>query len=194
MHQDPISETVELDFYDWWNEALHGLSGVDYPPDTLQGAPGVARGKETRGATYVPPTEFSTVFPQVINMASSFNKDLFLAVGNVAGNEGRAFYNSKNSGLTYWAPNVNIYRDPRWGRGQETPGEDPKLSQIYGRAYVRGLQGEDPNFLKVSACCKHFAAHSVEEGRGGFDSVVTEQDLADTYLPAFKTCVQEANV
>lgn len=84
--------------------------------------------------------------------------------------------------MTFWSPNVNIYRDPRWGRGQETPGEDPYLNSEYARRFVDGLQGNEAQvgFLKVSACCKHFAAHSIEEGRDSFDAVVTEQDMADT--------------
>lgn len=104
----------------------------------------------------------------------------------------RAFYNAGNAGLTFWSPNINIYRDPRWGRGQETPGEDPFLSSEYARVFINGLQGDEQSvgFLKVSACCKHFAAHSIEEDRYSFDAVVDERDMADTYLPAFKACVE----
>ncbi len=94
--------------------------------------------------------------------------------------------------MTFWSPNINIYRDPRWGRGQETPGEDPYLNAEYARQFVNGFQGDERKvgFLKASAGCKHFAAHSIEEGRDSFDAVVTEQDMADTYLPAFKACVE----
>ncbi len=97
--------------------------------------------------------------------------------------------------MTFWSPNINIFRDPRWGRGQETPGEDPYLNAEFARMFVDGLQGDENRvgFLKVSACCKHFAAHSLEENRHSFDAVVTKQDMADTYLPAFKACV-ESNV
>lgn len=104
----------------------------------------------------------------------------------------RAFYNAGNAGLTFWSPNINIYRDPRWGRGQETPGEDPFLSSEYARVFINGLQGDEQKvgFLKVSACCKHFAAHSIEENRYSFDAIVGERDLADTYLPTFKACVE----
>lgn len=104
----------------------------------------------------------------------------------------RAFHNAGNAALTFWSPNINIFRDPRWGRGQETPGEDPYLNAEFGRRFVDGLQGneEKVGYIKVSACCKHFAAHSLEEGRNSFDAVVTEQDMADTYLPAFKACVE----
>lgn len=104
----------------------------------------------------------------------------------------RAFYNSGNSGLTFWSPNINIFRDPRWGRGQETPGEDPYLNAEYARNFVAGFQGDEQRvgFIKASACCKHFAAHSIEEDRNSFDAIVTEQDMIDTYLPAFKACVE----
>lgn len=104
----------------------------------------------------------------------------------------RAFHNAGNAALTFWSPNINIYRDPRWGRGQETPGEDPYLNAEYARRFVDGLQGNEDQvgFIKVSACCKHFAAHSLEENRDSFDAIVTEQDMADTYLPAFKACVE----
>lgn len=105
----------------------------------------------------------------------------------------RAFHNAGNSGLTFWSPNINIFRDPRWGRGQETPGEDPYLNSEYARQFVGGFQGDEKQigFIKASACCKHFAAHSIEEGRNSFDAVVTEQDMADTYLPAFKACIEK---
>lgn len=94
--------------------------------------------------------------------------------------------------MTFWSPNINIFRDPRWGRGQETPGEDPYLNAEYARTFVYGLQGDEERvgFIKTSACCKHFAAHSIEEDRDSFDAIVTEQDMADTYLPAFKACVE----
>lgn len=97
-----------------------------------------------------------------------------------------------NGGLTYWSPNSNIYRDPRWGRGHETPGEDPRLSIEFAKGIVLGLQGDQANgFLKNSACCKHFSAHSLENDRFTFNAVVNEQDMADTYMPVFKSCVQE---
>lgn len=104
----------------------------------------------------------------------------------------RAFHNAGNADLTFWSPNINIYRDPRWGRGQETPGEDPYLNAEYARRFIDGLQGDEQKvgFIKISACCKHFAAHSLEENRDSFDAIVTEQDMADTYLPAFKACVE----
>ncbi|XP_037033349.1 beta-D-xylosidase 3-like [Bradysia coprophila] len=113
-------------------------------------------------------------------------------MADAIGNEARAFYNVGNTGLTFWSPNINIYRDPRWGRGHETPGEDPFLNAEYARMFVKGLQGDEQRvgFLKSSACCKHFAAHSIEEDRNSFNAVVNKQDMADTYLPAFKACVE----
>ncbi|KAG4069586.1 hypothetical protein HA402_005124 [Bradysia odoriphaga] len=169
------SKNIELDLYYWWNEALHGVAW-----------------NRNAGTFFRPPTEYSTVFPQVISLATSFDRSLFFRMANATGNEARAFYNAGNSGLTFWSPNVNIFRDPRWGRGQETPGEDPYLNAEYARMFVDGLQGDEKQvgFLKVSACCKHFAAHSLEENRHSFDAVVTKQDMADTYLPAFKACVE----
>ncbi|KAJ6615735.1 Beta-xylosidase/alpha-L-arabinofuranosidase 2 [Pseudolycoriella hygida] len=170
------SHNVELGYYNWWNEALHG----------------VAWNYEYVGTYFRPPTEYSTVFPQIISLATSFDRELFFLMANATGNEARAFHNAGNAGLTFWSPNINIFRDPRWGRGQETPGEDPYLSAEYARNFVDGLQGEEDKvgFVKASACCKHFAAHSIEEGRDSFDAIVTEQDMADTYLPAFKACVE----
>ncbi|XP_037040153.1 beta-xylosidase/alpha-L-arabinofuranosidase 2-like [Bradysia coprophila] len=170
------SQNVQLDYYNWWNEALHG----------------VAWNYEYVGTFFRPPTEYSTVFPQIISLSASFDKELFFRMANATGNEVRAFHNAGNAGLTFWSPNVNIFRDPRWGRGQETPGEDPYLNAEYARMFVNGFQGDESKvgFLKASACCKHFAAHSIEEGRDYFDAVVTDQDMADTYLPAFKACVE----
>ncbi|XP_037028719.1 beta-D-xylosidase 3-like [Bradysia coprophila] len=171
------SENVDLPYYNWWNEALHGVANDIYP---------------NLGTHFRPPTEHSTVFPQIISLSSSFDRELFFRMANVTGNEARAFYNAGNAGLTFWSPNINIYRDPRWGRGQETPGEDPFLSSEYARVFINGLQGDEQRvgFLKVSACCKHFAAHSIEEDRYSFDAVVDDRDMADTYLPAFKACVE----
>ncbi|XP_021953023.1 beta-xylosidase/alpha-L-arabinofuranosidase 1 [Folsomia candida] len=175
------SQNVDLDDYYWWNEGLKGIGGGPQSPEY--------------GARFRSPTEYATMFPQPINLASSFNKDLFLAVGNATGNEARAFFNVGNGGLTYWSPNINIFRDPRWGRGHETPGEDPRLSIEFAKGWIRGLQGDQANgFLKNSACCKHFSAHSLENDRFTFDAMVNQQDMADTYLPVFKSCVQESSV
>lgn len=169
--------------YEWWSEALHGVSNV---------------GPGTRFTSVVPG---ATSFPQVITTAASFNTTLFQAIGKVVSNEARAMYNTGLAGLTYWSPNVNIFRDPRWGRGQETPGEDPLLSSKYGSAYVRGLQqtdDADPNKLKVAACCKHYTAYDVDNwksvDRYHFNALVSQQDLDDTYQPPFKSCVVDGNV
>lgn len=157
--------------YVWWNEALHGVA---------------------RSGT-------ATVFPQAIAMAATFTPELVERMGEVIAKEGRArhFESARHGdygtykGLTYWSPNVNIFRDPRWGRGQETYGECPWLTGEMGAAYVRGVQGDDPEHLKAAATPKHFAVHSgPEKTRLGFDSRVSEKDLRETYLPAFHQCVK----
>lgn len=156
--------------YNWWNEALHG----------------VARAGQ------------ATVFPQAIAMAATFNDSLVRAVAEVISTEARAKYNLATAkdrrlqymGLTFWSPNINIFRDPRWGRGQETYGEDPFLTASMGVAFVKGLQGNDPRYLKTAACAKHFAVHSgPEAGRHSFNAIVDEKDLRETYLYAFKKLV-----
>ena len=160
--------------YNWWNEALHGVARA-----------GVA-----------------TVFPQAIGMAASFDRSLLRQAGEIVATEGRAKYNEQSrqgdrglyKGLTFWAPNVNIFRDPRWGRGQETYGEDPFLTGELAVCYIQGIQG-DGRRLKAAACAKHFAVHSgPETGRHSFDAVVSEKDLAETYLPAFRACVEKGKV
>ncbi len=167
------SKTVErfnIPAYNWWNEALHGVARA---------------GK-------------ATVFPQAIGMAASFNTELMHDVADAISTEARAKYNlavaknirSQYLGLTFWSPNINIFRDPRWGRGQETYGEDPYLTSQMGIAFVNGIQGDDKNYLKASACAKHFAVHSgPEEGRHSFNAIVDEKDLRETYLYAFKKLV-----
>ena len=156
--------------YNWWNEALHG----------------VARAGN------------ATIFPQAIGMAASFNNDLLYECANAISTEARAKYNIgarqgqhlQYMGLTFWSPNINIFRDPRWGRGQETYGEDPFLTGTMGTAFVKGLQGTDPLHLKAAACAKHYAVHSgPEAGRHGFNAIVDEKDLRETYLYAFKKLV-----
>ncbi|KAL0648143.1 hypothetical protein Bca4012_046434 [Brassica carinata] len=137
--------------YNWWSEALHGVSDVG------------------DGSSFKGPVPGATSFPQVILTAASFNVSLFQAIGKVVSTEARAMYNVGAAGLTFWSPNVNIFRDPRWGRGQETPGEDPTLVSKYAVAYVKGLQGTDggdPNLLKVAACCKHYTAYDVDNWKG----------------------------
>lgn len=159
--------------YNWWNECLHGV-----------GRAGVA-----------------TVFPQAVGMAASFHPELLQQVAEAISDEARAKYHQalrqENRGwyfgLTYWSPNVNLFRDPRWGRGQETYGEDPYLTARLGVAFVRGLQGNDPRYLKVVATPKHYAVHSgPEPERHHFDARVSPRDLRETYLPAFRACVEEA--
>lgn len=166
--------------YEWWSEALHGVSNT---------GPGVKFGGEFPGVTS---------FPQVITTAASFNATLWEAIGQVVSDEARAMYNGGVAGLTYWSPNVNIFRDPRWGRGQETPGEDPMVAGIYGASYVKGLQGYDAERLKVAACCKHFTAYDLDNWNGvdrfHFNALVTKQDIEDTFDVPFKMCVTDGNV
>ena len=163
-----------IEMYNWWNEALHG----------------VARSAK------------ATVFPQAIAMAATFDPQLILKTADAISTEARAMYNIFNAkgmrteytGLTFWSPNINIFRDPRWGRGHETYGEDPFLTGQIGSAFVYGLQGNHPKYLKVAAGAKHFAVHSGPESkRHSFNAKVSDQDLYETYLPAFKQLVN-ANV
>lgn len=158
--------------YNWWNECLHGVARA-----------GIA-----------------TVFPQAIGMAASWNVELMHRVATVISDEARAKHHefarhgdrAIYKGLTFWSPNINIFRDPRWGRGQETYGEDPCLTSRMGVAFVKGLQGDDPKYLKLVATPKHYAVHSGPENmRHHFDARVSEKDLRETYLPAFKACVVE---
>ena len=171
----PAIERLEIPAYNWWGEALHGVA---------------------RAGT-------ATSFPQAIGMAATFDTELVHKAGDVAATEGRAKYNALSAendrdiykGLTFWSPNVNIFRDPRWGRGQETYGEDPYLTSRLGVAYVEGLQGDGEDVMKSAACAKHFAVHSGPEAvRHEFNATATKKDMAETYLPAFKACVQEAGV
>ncbi len=175
LHASPEIERLEIPAYNWWNEALHGVA---------------------RAGT-------ATMFPQTVGMAATFDESLIYQVADVISTEGRAKhheYARKNDrgiykGLTFWSPNVNIFRDPRWGRGHETYGEDPYLTGRLGVAFVKGLQGNHPRYLKVAACAKHFAVHSGPEAdRHHFDAAATKKDMAETYLPAFKALVQEAKV
>lgn len=175
LHNAPAIERLGVPAYNWWNEALHGVarSGV------------------------------ATVFPQSIAMAASFDDALLYRVAQAISDEARAKYNEYKrfgstqiyQGLTFWSPNINIFRDPRWGRGQETYGEDPYLTGRMGAAFVRGLQG-DPKakYKKLDATLKHYAVHSGPESqRHSFDAVVSKQDLYETYLPAFKYCIEKAS-
>ncbi|XP_034932153.1 putative beta-D-xylosidase [Populus alba] len=166
--------------YEWWSEALHGVSNV---------GPGTKFGGAFPGATS---------FPQVITTAASFNESLWEEIGRVVSDEARAMFNGGTAGLTYWSPNVNVFRDPRWGRGQETPGEDPVVAGKYAASYVRGLQGNSRFRLKVAACCKHYTAYDLDNWNGvdryRFNAIVSKQDLEDTYDVPFKSCVVEGKV
>src|SRR5690554_1776341 len=161
--------------YNWWNECLHGIARA-----------GVA-----------------TVFPQAIGMAATFSPESLYTVASANADEARAKYNEFQKhedrgiykGLTFWTPNVNIFRDPRWGRGQETYGEDPYLTGRLGVSFIKGLQGDHPEYMKTAACAKHFAVHSGPEiERHEFNAVATVKDMWETYLPAFRDAVKEAKV
>lgn len=175
LYNSPGVERLGIPAYNWWNEALHGV------------------GRAGR----------ATVFPQAIGMAATFNDPLIQQVANAISDEARAKYNaaiktnnrSQYLGLTFWSPNINIFRDPRWGRGHETYGEDPFLTGRIGTAFVKGLQGSDARYYKSVACAKHFAVHSGPEPlRHAFNAVVSKNDLHNTYLPAFKKLITEAKV
>lgn len=172
-HAPPI-DRLGIPAYNWWNEALHGVA---------------------RAGT-------ATVFPQAIGLAAIFDDVFLREFADAIATEGRAKYNQNikqgdhdiYKGLTFWSPNVNIFRDPRWGRGHETYGEDPYLSSRLGVAFIQGLQG-DGEVMKTAACAKHFAVHSgPEDLRHEFDAVVNDKDLWETYLPAFEACVKDADV
>ncbi len=175
LYNAPAIDRLGIKSYNYWNEALHGVARA-----------GVA-----------------TVFPQAIGLAAAFDEDLMEEVADTISTEGRAKFNMQQKygdhdiykGLTFWSPNVNIFRDPRWGRGHETYGEDPYLSGRLGVRFIRGLQGTDERYMKVAACAKHFAVHSgPEDLRHSFNAVVSKQDLWETYLPAFDACVHEGEV
>ena len=172
LYSAPAIPHLDIPEYNWWNECLHGV-----------GRAGVA-----------------TVFPQSIGMAASFNEQFMHRVATAISDEACAKHHQalrqdnrgQYFGLTYWSPNINIFRDLRWGRGQETYGEDPYLTGRIGVAFVKGLQGDDPKYLKLVATPKHYAVHSgPEPERHHFNAVVSQRDLRETYLPAFKVCVQE---
>lgn len=175
MNDAPGIERLGIKPYNWWSEGLHGV------------------GRNGR----------ATVFPQPIGLGATFNPELVQQIGAAISTEGRAKFNvaqkinnySIYAGLTYWSPNVNIFRDPRWGRGMETYGEDPYLSGTIGAAYVKGMQGDDPFYLRAAACGKHYAVHSgPEKDRHTFNAIPSKRDLFETYLPAFKMLVQQGHV
>ncbi|MGN0622830.1 MAG: glycoside hydrolase family 3 protein, partial [Oscillospiraceae bacterium] len=170
----PAVKRLGIPAYNWWNEGLHGLarSGI------------------------------ATMFPQAIGLAAMFDTELIRKVAEITAEEARAKYNAYTKygdrdiykGLTFWAPNINIFRDPRWGRGHETYGEDPYLTAENGKAFVKGLQGEGKT-MKAAACAKHFAVHSGPEAvRHEFNAEVSKKDIEETYLPAFEALVKDAHV
>ena len=170
MNGTPAIERLQIPPYDYWNEALHGVGRASA----------------------------ATVFPQAIGLGATFDEDLTYRVSSAISDEARALFNATSekgnynryNGLTFWTPNINIFRDPRWGRGQETYGEDPYLTSILGASFVKGLQGDNPEYLKTAACAKHFAVHSgPEQARHEFNAEVSQKDLWETYLPAFKVLV-----
>ena len=175
MHGSKGVERLGIPDYNWWNEALHGVARAG----------------------------LATVYPQTIGMAATFDPETHLQTFTYVSDEARAKYNDAISkglhkqyyGLTFWTPNINIFRDPRWGRGQETYGEDPYLTSVMGVATVKGLQGDHPDYYKTHACAKHFAVHSGPEwNRHSFDVVVSSKDLWETYLPAFESLVKDGDV
>ncbi|MFO1389710.1 glycoside hydrolase family 3 C-terminal domain-containing protein [Cellvibrio sp.] len=175
MNAAPAIPRLQIPAYEWWNEALHGVARA--------------------GA--------ATVFPQAIGLAASFDKNLMRDVASVISDEARAKHHDfisresrlRYQGLTFWSPNVNIFRDPRWGRGQETYGEDPFLTAAMGVEFVKALQQTDGKYRKLDATAKHFAVHSgPEASRHEFDAKPNERDLHETYLPAFRALVQDGNV
>lgn len=176
MNNAPAVERLGIPAYNWWNEALHGVARSPYPV---------------------------TSFPQAIGMAATWDAEAVRRMAEYTSDEGRAIYNDASRkgktgiflGLTYWSPNINIFRDPRWGRGQETYGEDPFLTGAIGASFVNGLQGNDSVYLKSSACAKHYAVHSGPEwNRHTYNAEVNHRDLWDTYLPAFRELVVGAGV
>ena len=177
LNSSPAIPRLQVPAYDWWNETLHGVARTPFKV---------------------------TVYPQAIAMAATFDSTSLFKMAHYSALEGRAIYNKavetgrtneRYLGLTYWTPNINIFRDPRWGRGQETYGEDPFLTSMLGDAFVRGLQGNDSKYLLAAACAKHYAVHSgPEPSRHVFDVDVNAYDLWDTYLPAFKKLVVDSKV
>ena len=172
LNKTPAIERLKIPPYDWWNECLHGVARTEYKV---------------------------TVYPQAIAMAAGWDVNAMRQMGDYTSEEGRAIYNTSQAkgdyriyhGLTYWTPNINIFRDPRWGRGQETYGEDPFLTASIGKNFVEGLQGTDKTYLKAAGCAKHYAVHSGPESkRHTFNVDVSSYDLWDTYLPAFKQLVE----
>lgn len=164
--------------YEWWSEALHGLA---YSP----------------GVFFIDDLRYASSFPMPISLGASFHLDLVYRIASIISTEARVFNNAGQAGLTFFTPNINIFRDPRWGRGQETPGEDPFLTSEYVYTLIQGLQrGDDARYLKIAANCKHFDAYDLEKWNGmdrhHFNAKVSDQDLVETYLPPFQSCIEDA--
>lgn len=175
LYNSPAIDRLGIPAYNWWSEALHGIARMGR----------------------------ATVFPQPIGMAATFDTALIFRVASAISDEARAKFNAAHQignitqygGLSFWSPNINIFRDPRWGRGMETLGEDPFLTGKLGVAFVRGMQGDDPRYLKTAACAKHYVVHSgPEKLRHEFNAKPPVKDFRETYLPAFKRLVQEGHV
>lgn len=175
LHEAPGIDRLGIKPYNYWSEALHGVARCGR----------------------------ATVFPEPIGQGATFDPELSRRIGEAVSSEGRAKFAiaqqignyGEDAGLTYWSPNVNLFRDPRWGRGMETYGEDPLLIAQMGVQFIRGMQGDDPKYLKTAACAKHYAVHSgPEKLRHGFNVNPTKRDLFETYLPAFEACVKEGQV
>jgi beta-glucosidase len=175
VNDTPAIERLGVPAYNYWSEALHGVARAG----------------------------LATVFPQAISLAAMWDAPLMFRIATAISDEGRAKYHATKAhgaptwytGLTFWSPNINIFRDPRWGRGHETYGEDPYLTGTLGVEFIKGLQGDDPHYMKAAACAKHYAVHSGPESlRWEFDAVCSAKDLRETYLPAFEMAVREAGV
>src|SRR5205809_4722197 len=175
LNTTPAIDRLGIPAYDWWNECLHGVARTKFK---------------------------TTSYPQAIGMAATFDTDAMNTMGDYTAEEGRAVNNESNRnnnhiryvGLTYWTPNINIFRDPRWGRGQETYGEDPFLSGRLAVAFVTGMQGDDPHYYRVISTPKHFAVHSGPEPTRHFADIdVSKHDELDTYTPAFRAAIVEGH-
>ncbi|PMD13033.1 glycoside hydrolase family 3 protein [Hyaloscypha hepaticicola] len=184
QNSSPGVPRIGLPPYQWWNEALHGVAS----------SPGVTFANAGNDYSY------ATSFPQPILMGAAFDDELIHAVATVVSTEARAFNNGNMSGLNFWTPNINPYRDPRWGRGQETPGEDPFHLSSYVKQLITGLQGglDAQPYKKIVATCKHFAGYDLENWHGyaryGFDAIISAQDLREYFLPPFQACARDSNV
>ena len=182
QNRSPGVARVGLPSYSWWGEALHGVAG----------APGV-NFSDSGNFSY------ATAFPQPITIAAAFDDHLVVQIGEVISTETRAWSNANRSGLDFWTPNINPFRDPRWGRGQDTPGEDTFVVKRYMRNMVTGLQGgSQPDTYKIIATCKHYAAYDMEFWQGnnryGFDAIVNTQDMTKYYLQPFQECGRDTKV